>query len=90
MHSEYMSEMGIKKWLELLKYIHTSSSKIWALKQMSKKKRVKKTNVKKVHKDLEEQQPERSNTLIFGGVIIAMSSIGLLIFVLSDKVFHLS
>ena len=37
-----------------------------------------------------EQQPEKNNTLVFGGILLAMSSIGLLIFVLSDKVFHLS
>ena len=57
---------------------------------MSKKKKAKKTNTKNVQKVLEQQQPERSNTLIFGGILLAMSSIGLLIFVLSDKVFHLS
>ena len=58
---------------------------------MSKKKKEKKTNVQKVQKVVgQEQQQERSNTLIFGGVLLAMSSIGLLIFVLSDKVFHLS
>ena len=56
---------------------------------MSKKKKTKKINTKKFQKVL-EQQPEKSNTLIFGGVLLAMSSIGLLIFVLSDKVFHLS
>ena len=37
-----------------------------------------------------EQKTEKNNTLIFGGVLLAMTSIGLLIFVLSDKVFHLS
>ena len=57
---------------------------------MSKKKKVKKTNPKKVQLVLEEQEPKKSNTLIFGGVILAMSSIGLLIFVLAEKVFHLS
>ena len=57
---------------------------------MSKKKRSKKINVKNVQKVLEQQQPEKSNTLIFGGIILAISSIGLLIFVLSDKVFNLS
>ena len=45
--------------------------------------------VQKIQKVL-EQQPGKNNTLIFGGVLLAMSSIGLLIFVLSDKVFHLS
>ena len=57
---------------------------------MSKKKKVKKTNPQKVQLVLEEQEPKKSNTLIFGGVILAMSSIGLLIFVLSYKVFHLN
>ena len=59
---------------------------------MSKKKKAKKTNplkVPKIQKVL-EQQPEKNNTLVLGGVLLAMSSIGLLIFVLSDKVFHLS
>ena len=60
---------------------------------MTKKKKAKKTTplkVQKIQKVLEQQQPEKNNTLIFGGVLLAMSSIGLLIFVLSDKVFHLS
>ena len=58
---------------------------------MSKKKKAR-TNplkVQKIQKVL-EQQPEKNNTLVLGGVLLAMSSIGLLIFVLSDKVFHLS
>ncbi len=50
----------------------------------------KKTNIKNVQKVLEQELPEKNNTLIFGGVLLAMTSIGLLIFVLSDKVFHLS
>ena len=57
---------------------------------MSKKKKAKKTNTKNVQKVLEQQQPEKSNTLIFGGIILAITSIGLLIFVLSVKVFNLS
>ncbi|WP_413678037.1 hypothetical protein [Prochlorococcus sp. MIT 0916] len=57
---------------------------------MSKKKQTKKTNSKNVQKVDEQQQPKKSNTLIFGGILLAISSIGLLIFVLSDKVFHLS
>ena len=57
---------------------------------MSKKKKAKRINPKKVQQDLEEKQSKKNNTLIFGGVILAMSSIGLLIFVLSEKVFHLS
>ena len=63
------------------------------MKLMSKKKKAKKTTplkVQKIQKVLEQQQPEKNNTLIFGGVLLAMSSIGLLIFILSDKVFHLS
>ena len=55
---------------------------------MSKTKKSKKTKAKNVQKVV-EQQPEKNNTLIFGGILLAMSSIGLLIFVLSDKVFHL-
>ena len=57
---------------------------------MSKKNKSKKINVKNVQKVLEQQQPEKSNTLIFGGILLAISSIGLLIFVLSYKVFNLS
>ena len=57
---------------------------------MSKKKNSKKTNFKNVQKVLEQKQPEKNNTLIFGGILLAISSIGLLIFVLSDKVFDLS
>ena len=57
---------------------------------MSKKKKSKKINVKIVQKVLDQQQPEKSNTLVFGGIILAITSIGLLIFVLSDKVFDLS
>ena len=57
---------------------------------MSKKKKSKTTNTKNVKKVLEQQKSERSNTLIFGGILLAISSIGLLIFVLSDKVFNLS
>ena len=56
---------------------------------MSKKKKSKKTNAKNFQKVLEQRQPEKSNTLIFGGILLAVSSIVLLIFVLSDKVFHL-
>ena len=56
---------------------------------MSKKKKARKTHPLKVQKIL-EQQPEKNKTLIFGGVLLAMTSIGLLIFVLSDKVLHLS
>tara|TARA_Y100001968_G_scaffold260177_1_gene247679 strand:- start:426 stop:599 length:174 start_codon:yes stop_codon:yes gene_type:complete len=57
---------------------------------MSKKKKAKRMNPPKAQQVLEEKQSEKSNTLIFGGVILAFSSIGLLIYVLSEKVFHLS
>ena len=57
---------------------------------MSKIKKFKKTKAKNIQKVVEQQQPEKSNTLIFGGILLAICSIGLLIFVLSDKVFHLS
>ncbi len=57
---------------------------------MSKKNKSKKTKSKSVQKVVEQQHPEKNNTLIFGGILLAMSSIGLLIFVLGDKVFHLS
>ena len=57
---------------------------------MSKTKKSKKPKAKNGQKVVEKQQPEKSNSLIFGGILLAMSSIGLLIFVLSDKVFHLS
>ena len=57
---------------------------------MSKTKNSKKEKAKNVQKVVEQLQPENNNTLIFGGILLAMSSIGLLIFVLSDKVFHLS
>tara|TARA_Y100001968_G_scaffold5292_1_gene4688 strand:+ start:12077 stop:12253 length:177 start_codon:yes stop_codon:yes gene_type:complete len=58
---------------------------------MSKKKKSKKfINTPQVQKVFEEAQSDKSNTLIFCGVLLAMCSIGLLIFVLSEKVFHLS
>ena len=57
---------------------------------MSKKKKAKKTNSLNDQKVVEGQQLEKSNTLILGGAILAVSSIGLLIFVLNEKVFHLS
>ena len=57
---------------------------------MSKKKKSKITNFKIVQKVLEQQQPAKNNTLIFGGILLAISSVVLLIFVLSDKVFNLS
>ena len=57
---------------------------------MIKKKKAKKTIPQPVKKVLEEQKSGKNNTLIFGGVLVAMCSIGLLIFVLSEKVFKLS
>ena len=57
---------------------------------MSKKKKAKKTKIQSVKKVFERQETEKNNTLIFGGVLLAMSSIGLLIFVLNEKIFHLS
>ena len=58
---------------------------------MSKEKKVRKTNplkVQKIQKVL-EQQSEKNNTLVFGGVLLVITSIALLIFVLRYKVFHL-
>ena len=57
---------------------------------MNKKKKTKKTNTKNVQQVFVQKQPEKSNTLIFAGILLAMSSIGLLIFVLNNKVFPLS
>ena len=57
---------------------------------MPKTKKSKKTKAKNVQKVIEKQQPEKNNTIIFCGILLAISSIGLLIFVLSNKVFHLS
>ena len=57
---------------------------------MSKKKLIKRTNLQKLAKVQVGQQPQKNNTLIFGGILIATSSIGLLIFVFSNKIFHLS
>ena len=56
---------------------------------MGIQKRTKGLRTKQV-KPVDEENQNRSNKLIFGGVILAISSIGLLIFVLSEKVFHLS
>tara|TARA_Y100001968_G_scaffold39392_1_gene30000 strand:- start:456 stop:629 length:174 start_codon:yes stop_codon:yes gene_type:complete len=57
---------------------------------MSKKRNARKRSPHPFQKVVEEQQVEKSNTLILAGVIIAICSIGLLIFVLSEKVFYLS
>tara|TARA_B100000579_G_C22136221_1_gene534338 strand:- start:248 stop:403 length:156 start_codon:yes stop_codon:yes gene_type:complete len=50
---------------------------------------MKRTNPKKVKKIIEGKEPEKRNSLIFGGIILAITSIGFLIFVLSEKIFHL-
>ena len=57
---------------------------------MSKKKKAKKINTQKFQKVIEKQPSEKNKTLILSGLILAIISIGLLIFVLSEKVFHLS
>ena len=54
---------------------------------MSNKNKAKKTNLQPVQNILEEQQPEKNNSLVFGGILLTISSIGLLIFVVSEKVF---
>ena len=54
------------------------------------KKKAKRRNLQPVKKGADEQELKTSNTLVFGGVLVAMISIGLLIFVLSEKVFRLS
>ena len=56
---------------------------------MSKKKKANKTSPQQVQKAVKEPQLKKNNTLVFLGILLAMSSIGLLIFVLSEKVFHL-
>tara|TARA_Y100001968_G_scaffold145385_2_gene132848 strand:- start:1018 stop:1188 length:171 start_codon:yes stop_codon:yes gene_type:complete len=55
---------------------------------MVKKKISKRMKLKQVQSVVEMPQ-KRSNTLIFWGLVLAMSSIGLFVFVLSEKVFHL-
>ena len=58
---------------------------------MSKKKNARKTNplkVQEIHKVLEHDS-KKNNTLVFGGVLLVITSIALLIFVLRYKVFHL-
>ena len=50
----------------------------------------KKKKQKKIEAVNEESHNKQNNTLIYSGVIVAISSIGLLIFVLSEKIFHLS
>jgi len=58
---------------------------------MSKKNKTnKKMKALKDQEVIENKNSKSSNSLIFGGVLLAIISIGLLIFVLSEKVFHLS
>ena len=52
--------------------------------------KAKKNRNSMLKKVFENDQPEKNKTLILGGVLLAISSIGLLVFVLSEKVFHLS
>ncbi len=54
---------------------------------MGRKKKAKKTSSQEV---VQEKQSEKSYTLIFWGVILSMSSIGLLIFVISQRIFRVS
>ena len=58
---------------------------------MSKERKLKRMRPKKVQEiEVKEQKNMRNTPLIFSGIILAMISIGLLIFVLSEKVFHLN
>ena len=57
---------------------------------MIKKKKTKRTNQPQAQKVNEEKKFKKNNTLILSGVLLAMSSIGLLIFVLTKKVFDFS
>ena len=57
---------------------------------MTKKKKAKRTIPQATQiRFVEKEQSQKSNSLIFSGVVLAISSIGLLIFVLSEKIFHL-
>ena len=57
---------------------------------MSKIKKSKTTNPNQPKEGRKEQKSEKSNTLIFGGLLLAFVSIALLIFVLSEKIFLLN
>ena len=58
---------------------------------MSKERKLKRMRPKKVQEvEVKEQKNMRNTPLILSGIILAMISIGLLIFVLSEKVFHLN
>ena len=89
-----MNDIGINiigRGIKILYLYIVSINKIIILRLMTKKKKQKKTNVEITQRVVEQQQqPEKNNTLILGGLLVAMTSIGLLIFVLSDKVFHLN
>ena len=56
---------------------------------MSKEKKSQKKKQLQVQKITEEPIDEKSNALILTGVLLAMSSIGLLIYVLNEKDFNL-
>ena len=60
------------------------------MKLMSKKKKEKRPITKTLKKGPEEEKPIRNNSLILGGVLLAITSIGLLVFVISEKVFQLN
>ena len=55
---------------------------------MIKRKKTKKNLHQK--KFVQRKQPEKNYILIFGGILLAISSIGFLIFVLSDKLLKIS
>tara|TARA_Y100001968_G_scaffold312966_1_gene336678 strand:- start:671 stop:841 length:171 start_codon:yes stop_codon:yes gene_type:complete len=55
-----------------------------------RKKNITKNYSQNIQKEFGQQQSEKNYILIFCGFLLAMSSIGLLIFVLRDKVFNLS
>ena len=56
---------------------------------MSKKSKTQKKKQPQVQMITEEPIEEKSNALILAGVLLAMSSIGLLIYVLNEKVINL-
>ena len=56
---------------------------------MSKKSKNQKKKKPQIQKITEETIDEKSNALILFGVLLATSSIGLLIYVLNEKVFNL-
>ena len=58
------------------------------MRLMNKKKKVRKNVSKVVQKPLDQQSHKNTN-LILGGLLLAMSSIGFLFYVLSEKMFTL-